>query len=108
MLANEMNKRIRLFRPVVTRDDYGTETVTSDYVTTVWAKAEAISNRKIRTADQQQVIEVQQFTVRPRADIDINWLVEHQGRLFTVRTVDRNLRDRAIITTEADVRHDRA
>ncbi|BET98098.1 phage head closure protein [Xenorhabdus taiwanensis] len=108
MLANEINKRIRLFRPVITRDGFGTETVTPEYVTTVWAKAEAMSNRKIRTADQQQVIEVQQFTVRPRKEIDVNWLVEYQGRRFTVRTVDRNRPDRAIITTEADVRHDRA
>ncbi|MDE9553060.1 phage head closure protein [Xenorhabdus bovienii] len=107
MKAGSLRHRIKLFRPVVTRDDYGTETVTSEYVSETWARAEAMSNRKIRTADQQQVIEVQQFTVRSRADIDTNWLVEHQGRLFTVRTVDRNRQDRAIITTEADVRHDR-
>ncbi|OKO99028.1 phage head closure protein [Xenorhabdus eapokensis] len=108
MLANEMNKRIKLFRPVITRDVLGAETVTPEYVTTVWAKAEAMSNRKIRTADQQQVIEVQQFTIRSRKDIDINWLIEHQGRRFTVRAVDNNRPDRSIISTEAEVRHDRA
>ncbi|MEX0445517.1 phage head closure protein [Xenorhabdus sp. SGI246] len=107
MLVNEINKRIKLFRPVITRDELGSETITSEYVTTVWAKAEAMSNRKIRTADQQQVIEMQQFTVRPRKDIEPHWLIEHQGRLFTVRAVDRNRADRTLITTEADVRHDR-
>ncbi|WP_340618926.1 phage head closure protein [Xenorhabdus entomophaga] len=108
MLANEMNKRIKLFRPVITQDELGAEITQSEYVTTVWAKAEAMSNRKIRTADQQQVIEVQQFTVRPRKDIEPPWLIEHQGRLFTVRAIDRNRADRTLITTEADVRHDRA
>ncbi|PHM31292.1 phage head closure protein [Xenorhabdus innexi] len=107
MRAGALRYRIKLYRPVISRDESGTEIVTVDYVTTVWAKAEALSHRKIRTADQQPVIEVQQFTVRPRADITINWLVEHQGRFFTVRTVDRNRPDRAIITTEADVQHDR-
>ncbi|MEQ1977297.1 phage head closure protein [Xenorhabdus sp. SGI240] len=107
MLANEINKRIKLFRPVIIQDELGAEIIKSEYVTTIWAKAEAMSNRKIRTADQQQVIEVQQFTIRPRKEIDSHWLIEYQGRLFTVRAIDRNRPDRAIITTEADVRHDR-
>ncbi|MDX7992576.1 phage head closure protein [Xenorhabdus littoralis] len=107
MKAGSLRHRIKLYRPVITNDELGAETVTPEYVATVWAKAEAMSHRKIRTADQQQVIEVQQFTIRPRAEITISWLVEHQGRLFTVRTVDRNRPDRAVVTTEADVRHDR-
>ncbi|WP_422641311.1 phage head completion protein, partial [Xenorhabdus bovienii] len=32
MKAGSLRHRIKLFRPVVTRDDYGTETVTSEYV----------------------------------------------------------------------------
>ncbi|MBI6548333.1 phage head closure protein [Xenorhabdus lircayensis] len=107
MKAGSLRHRVKLFRPVIIRDELGSETLTPEYVTTVWAKAEAMSHRKIRTADQQQVIEVQQFTIRPRAEITVSWLVEHQGRLFTVRTVDRNRPDRAVVTTEADVRHDR-
>ncbi|MBD2814094.1 phage head closure protein [Xenorhabdus sp. Flor] len=108
MKAGSLRHRIKLFRPHITQDNFGAEIVTAEYVTTVWAKAEAMSHRKVRTADQQQVVEVQQFTVRPRADIGPNWLIEHQGWLFTVRAVDRNRADRAVITTEADVRHDRA
>jgi SPP1 family predicted phage head-tail adaptor len=106
MKAGELRHRIRLLRPVIRRDELGSEIVHHAYVATVWAKAEAMSNRKIRTADQQQVIEVQQFTVRPRANIEPGWLIEHQARRFTVRAVDRNRPDRTLITTEADVRHD--
>ncbi|PHM68133.1 phage head closure protein [Xenorhabdus kozodoii] len=108
MLINEINKRIKLFRPMIERDALGAETLTLHYVATVWAKAEAMSNRKIRTADQQQVIETYHFTLRPRSDVDVGWLVTYQKRNFTVRAVDRNHADRLIITAEADNRHDRA
>ncbi|SPP31511.1 hypothetical protein ARAF_0640 [Arsenophonus endosymbiont of Aleurodicus floccissimus] len=47
------------------------------------------------------------FTIRPRSDVDINWLVGYQDRNFTMRAIDRNESDRVIITTEADNRHDR-
>ncbi|EQB98531.1 phage head closure protein [Photorhabdus temperata] len=107
MKAGELDKRIKLFRSVTTRDEFGAEIVTSEYVTTIWAKAAAISNQKIRTADQQQVIETMQFTIRPRRDIDSTWLIEYQCRKFTVRAVDRNQSARTVITTEADFRHDR-
>ncbi|MCC8381551.1 phage head closure protein [Xenorhabdus sp. PB30.3] len=106
MKAGALRHRIRLLRPVIHRDELGAETFSHHAVATVWAKAEAVSNRKIRTAKQQQVIEVQQFTVRPRRDIQPGWLIEHQDRRFTVRTVDRNRADCTILTTEADVRHD--
>ncbi|WP_422824346.1 phage head closure protein [Xenorhabdus bharatensis] len=106
MKAGELRHRIRLLRPVIHRDELGAEMFSHSTVATVWAKVEAVSNRKIRTADQQQVIEVQQFTVRPRRDIQPGWLIEHQDRRFTVCTVDRNRVDRTIMTTEADVRHD--
>ncbi|WP_232326199.1 phage head closure protein [Xenorhabdus hominickii] len=106
MKAGELHHRIRLLRPVIHRDELGAETFSHSTVATVWAKAEAVSNRKLRTAEQQQVIEVQQFTVRSRRDIGPGWLIEHQDRRFTVRTIDRNRADRTIMTTEADVRHD--
>ncbi|SPP31354.1 hypothetical protein ARAF_0478 [Arsenophonus endosymbiont of Aleurodicus floccissimus] len=61
--------------------------------------------RKIRTADQEQVIETLRFTLRPRNDID--WPVDYQQRRFTVRALDRNQPDRLIITTEANIHHDR-
>lgn len=108
MKAGELNKRISLSRFVTERDDFGSEKVVSKKVAEVWGKAESMSNRKIRTADQDQVIETYQFTIRPRLDIDIGWLVGYQGRLFTVRAVDRNQPDRAIITTEVSVQHDRS
>lgn len=107
MLAGTLTKRITLSKFIIIRDDLGSEKVITEKVNEVWAKAEAISNRKIRTADQQQVIETMRFTIRPRSDVDINWLVGYQNRIFTVRAVDRNQSDRVIITTEADSRHDR-
>ncbi|HGJ5884810.1 phage head closure protein [Arsenophonus sp.] len=107
MLAGTLTKRITLSKFKIIRDDLGGEKVIAEKVDEVWAKAEAISNRKIRTAEQQQVIETMRFTVRPRNDVDTNWLVGYQKRHFTVRAVDRNETDRLIITTEADSRHDR-
>ncbi|HGJ5884814.1 MULTISPECIES: phage head closure protein [Arsenophonus] len=107
MLAGTLTKRITLFRPKRIRQPLGSEKVVAEKVTEIWAKAEAISNKKIRTADQQQVIETMRFTVRPREDVAIDWLIDYQQRRFTVRAIDRDHPDRLIITTEADSRHDR-
>ncbi|MEQ4673992.1 phage head closure protein [Providencia vermicola] len=107
MLAGELNKRITLSRPEEVRDDLGNPKIQLVAVKEVWAKAEAMSNHKIRTADQQQVIETYHFTIRPRKDVDIEWVVTHQKRNFTVRALDRNKPDRLIITAEVDSRHDR-
>lgn len=71
-----------------------------------WAKAEPISNKKVRTADQSQVIETCLFTSYPRRDVGIDWQVVTRDRVFTVRAVDRSEADRIVITGEADIRHD--
>ncbi|WP_457810131.1 phage head closure protein [Providencia heimbachae] len=107
MLAGELNKRIILFKPERQQGSLGDSRVELTEVTTVWAKSEAISNRKIRTSDQEQVIETMQFTVRKRADIQIDWVIEYQDRYFTVRACDRNDPAKVIITTEVNTRHDR-
>ncbi|HHR6466059.1 TPA: phage head closure protein [Providencia alcalifaciens] len=107
MKAGELNKRIWLSRIEEVRDELGVPKSSVVKVKEVWAKSEAMSNRKIRTADQQQVIETYQFTIRPRSDVNIGWIITYQNRNFTVRAVDRNQSDRLIITTEADNQHDR-
>ncbi|HHR6043627.1 TPA: phage head closure protein [Providencia alcalifaciens] len=107
MKAGELNKRIWLSRIEEVRDELGVPKSSVVKVKEVWAKAEAMSNRKIRTADQQQVIETYQFTIRPRSEVSIGWIITYQNRNFTVRAVDRNQSDRLIITTEADNQHDR-
>lgn len=73
-----------------------------------WAQIEPISNRKIRSADQQQIVETCLFTMPPRRDISIDWQIVTTAGVFTVRAVDRvSYTDRIIITGEADIRHDR-
>lgn len=108
MKAGELNKRITLFLFKIVRDELGSEKIIAEKVADVWAKVESISNNKIRTADQGQIIEKIRFTLRPREDVDIDWLIDYRQRRFTVRAVDRNQADRLIITTEADARHDRS
>lgn len=107
MKAGELNKRITLFKPERLQGSLGDSRVELVEVTTVWAKTEAISNRKIRTSDQEQVIETMQFTVRKRTDIQIDWVIGYQDRYFTVRACDRNDPAKVIITTEVNTRHDR-
>ncbi|WGL93770.1 phage head closure protein [Arsenophonus nasoniae] len=107
MLAGQLTKRITLSRIIRYQGELGEEKVITELVDEVWANAEAISNRKIRTADQQQVIETMRFTIRPRSDVDIDWIITYQHRDFTVSAVDRNIPDRLIIKAEADSRHDR-
>ena len=72
-----------------------------------WAKRELVSGRKVRTLDQQQVVETCLFTTHPNLKIDIDWKITTSDRVYTVRNVER-LADRFIITGEADARHDRA
>lgn len=75
-------------------------------VATVWASAEMMSNRKIRTLDQQQVVETWHFTVRPIAGVTIDWKVRWQNETYTIVSVDNSLRDRLVIKAERDSRHD--
>jgi SPP1 family predicted phage head-tail adaptor len=105
--AGDLKHRITLRKGAIVRDQAGSPQPTFEIVSTVWSAVEAISNRKIRTLDQGQVVETMMFTIRPRSDVGIDWQVIYRERLFTVRAVDRTLPDRALITAEADTRHDR-
>lgn len=40
-----------------------------------WAKRELVSGRKVRTLDQQQVVETCLFTVYPGVLVDIDWKI---------------------------------
>lgn len=71
-----------------------------------WAKRELVSGRKVRTMDQQQVMETCLFTVYPGVVVDIDWKITTKDLVYTVRNIDRKT-DRIIITGEADGRHDR-
>lgn len=106
--AGELNKRINLATMEIRRGPLG-EPLTSVPVSiaTVWGKAENVSNRKIRTIDQQQVVETWQFTIRFRPDVQSDWKVSLDGEVYTVRAVDRSQSDRCVITAERDIRHDR-
>lgn len=109
LMAGELDKRIMLRRVEQRRGPLGEPLREAPVdIARLWAKVEPISDRKIRTAEQQQVIETYQFTLRPRADVEQDWQVVFGQQFFTVRTTDRSKTDRLIITAEADVRHDRA
>jgi len=106
--AGQLRFRIGLFRPVTIRNEQtGSPVKSFEFVKEVWADAEPISNRKIRTGDQGQVVETMLFTLRPRDEITVDWQVVFQKRIFTVRAPDRSQADRLLITAEADIRHDR-
>lgn len=106
--AGELNKRITLRRVEKWHGPLGEPLPDKPVeVITLWAKVEPISDRKIRTAEQQQVVQTYQFTLRPRADVAQDWQVVFGKQFFTVRSTDRTHADRLIITAEADIRHDR-
>lgn len=108
MRAGELNKRVELQTTEIQRGPLG-EPLPEMPVTvaTVWAKTEVVSNRKIRTLDQQQVVETWLFTIRPRKDVWIDWKIVWREEVYTVRAVDRSQSDRTVITAERDTRHDR-
>lgn len=62
-----------------------------------WAKRELVSGRKVRTLDQQQVVETCLFTVYPGVLVDIDWKITTKNLVYTVRNIDRKT-DRIIIT----------
>lgn len=106
--AGELDKRIQLEKLETQRGPLGEPLVASPVQSaTVWAKAENVSNRKIRTMDQQQVVETWLFTIRVRPDIQADWKIVWNEEVFTVRAVDRSKLDRCVITAERDIRHDR-
>jgi len=107
LYSGELNKRILLQRWETGRGPLG-EVLPGPLidVATVWAKAELKSNRKIRTLDQQQVVETWIFTVGPRSDIEIDWKIAWQNGTYTVVAVDRSHADRVELKAERDSRHD--
>lgn len=107
--AGELNKRITLQTIQTQRGPLG-EPLPDLPVTVakVWAKAEPVSNRKIRTLDQQQVVETWLFTIRSRKDVQVDWKLVWGDGVYTIRAVDRSQSDRNVITAERDNRHDRA
>jgi head-tail adaptor len=102
----ELNCRITLSYMETGRGPLG-ETLPAREVSAgkAWSKKELVSGRKVRTLDQQQVVETCLFTLYPR-EVDVDWKVSTADRVYTVRNVER-LTDRIIITGEADSRHDR-
>jgi SPP1 family predicted phage head-tail adaptor len=107
--AGELNKRITLQTIEIQRGPLGEPLPDiAINVATVWAKAEVVSNRKIRTIDQQQVVETWLFTIRNRKDVQTDWKMVWGQEVYTVRAVDRSQPDRIVITAERDNRHDRA
>ncbi|EKS7210431.1 MULTISPECIES: phage head completion protein [Enterobacter cloacae complex] len=102
----ELNCRITLSYVETERGELG-ETLPAREVIAgnAWSKKELVSGRKVRTLDQQQVVETCLFTLYPR-EVDVDWKVSTADRVYTVRNVER-LTDRIIITGEADSRHDR-
>ncbi|KGT86255.1 head-tail adaptor protein [Erwinia typographi] len=75
-------------------------------VAKVWAATEIRSNRKIRTLDQQQVVETWHFTIWPYPGVSIDWKVKWKDATWTVVSVDHSLSDRLVLKAERDVRHD--
>ena len=105
--AGELNKRINLQTVQIGKGPLGEPLPAVPVsVATVWAKAEVVSNRKIRTLDQQQVVETWLFTIRPRKDVQPDWKIAWGTELYTVRAVDHSKSDRVVITAERDNRHD--
>lgn len=108
LTAGELNKRITLQRVETLVGELGElkPGALVDVLPMAWAKAEVVSNRKIRTLDQQQVVETWLFTVRPRRDVQIDWKVKWGEGSYTVRAVDNSQTDRTVITAERENRHD--
>lgn len=77
-------------------------------VARIMSRMDSVSTRKVRTMDQQQVVETCLFTTWPRKDVQPGWRVATADGVYTVRNVDRSRGDRIVITGEADVYHDRA
>lgn len=107
LYSGELNKRVLLQRRETGRGPLG-EVLPGLMidVATVWAKAELKSNRKIRTLDQQQVVETWLFIVGPRSDIEIDWKIAWLNGTYTVVAVDRSHADRVELKAERDPRHD--
>jgi len=106
--AGELDKRISILHNESSKGELGEiiPGALKPILPDVWAKAENISNRKIRSMDQQQIVETWQFTIGPRSDVQTDWKISWMNEVYTVRAVDRSRRDRAVITAERDVRHD--
>lgn len=81
--AGELDRRIKLQAPTVTRDPvYGSEVTTYTTVATVWAKRTEVAAGLSTQADQRVGTRIVQHLIRYRADVQPTWRIVDGTRRF--------------------------
>lgn len=87
MRAGSLDQRITLQQPVLSRDDYGHETISWQPAATVWANVQALRGREYFAAAAVQKELTIKIKIRHRADIANTWRILHKGATYNIEAV---------------------
>lgn len=84
-----LDRRVKLRRPTYETKASGEKVPTyfedDNIVATVWAAVEPIGGQKMWKEMQTQPDATHVVTLRYRTDVQDDWAVEHEGRIFMIR-----------------------
>ncbi len=88
--AGTLQRRIMLLEPV-DRNVRGTLVRDWKPVGPIWARIRPISSREYVLSDQVEAERTHDIEIRVRRDVQANWRIQYQGRIFEILGPPRNL-----------------
>jgi SPP1 family predicted phage head-tail adaptor len=91
--AGELNQRVTLLAPVVTKGAAGGQSISYQPVRRISAKVTDLSGREFLAASQINADVTTTFLIRARADIRADWRIRFQARdydIVALPTVERS------------------
>lgn len=98
MRAGELDRRITIQQPNVTRNETGEEVTTWADVATVWAKADPVDGDEGFQSDRRVNTSRMQFTIRYRPGVTAKMRVVYDGETFKIEDVrEKNRREGLVL-----------
>jgi len=96
MRAGDLDTRLQLFQPVLTKDSLGQDVETWQLAATVWGQPIPISGRERMTSAREVSEFDMRFRIRYRDGIDTTWRVGYEGGQFDIYSVAEIGRDEGL------------
>ncbi|EPX6948034.1 phage head closure protein [Vibrio sp. 11-4(1)] len=102
MQAGKLNQRLTLYRTVDGKSDNGAPTVQLERMATPWAELLSSSGSQSASNDREKALNVYQWRLRWRENIEPNYWIQWRGRWMKITAVDDADPQRRQIILDAD------
>lgn len=82
--AGQLDRRITIFSPTLTRNADGSEAVTWTNVATVWGSKRSLNGHRLLAADGTHYEQFTSFEIRYRADVATGWRLQQGTAIYEV------------------------